>query len=210
MNLDNSYWQKFYSENKEPFNNSLFSEFCLKNYINKDSVLIELGCGNGRDAIFFSKNNINVTAVDSCSTEIEFLSKKYKSENINFYCHDFCKMPVKSQNFDIIYSRFTLHSINKQAQQELFNWVSKSLKIGGIFCIEARGFKNSLYKKGKKISDDEYIYDDHYRRFLNINELCLEFKNMNFEILYAKEDLGFAPFNGFDDYFIRVIVKRLA
>jgi len=33
---------------------SLFTKFCLSKYLSPDDILIELGCGNGRDGIAMS------------------------------------------------------------------------------------------------------------------------------------------------------------
>ena len=46
----NNYWDKYYSKH-QTFNNSDFVEFS-KPFI-KDSV-IDIGCGNGRDSIYFA------------------------------------------------------------------------------------------------------------------------------------------------------------
>ncbi len=41
----------------------------------KDTIsLLELGCGNGRDALFFAKNKIQTTAIDQVSEEISYLA----------------------------------------------------------------------------------------------------------------------------------------
>lgn len=37
--------------------------------------LLELGCGNGRDALFFAKNKIQTTAIDQVADEISYLAK---------------------------------------------------------------------------------------------------------------------------------------
>ncbi|WP_370523450.1 hypothetical protein [Helicobacter winghamensis] len=78
----------------------------------------------------------------------------------------------------------------------------------GIFAIEVRGYKNSLYRMGIPVIDekDAFIFENHYRRFLNFDALLRELKD--FKIIYAREDVGFAPFADKDDYFIRVIAQK--
>ena len=49
---DKEYWVKYYKVNSKPAEASSFAEFILpKLDVNKN--LIELGCGNDRDSIFF-------------------------------------------------------------------------------------------------------------------------------------------------------------
>ncbi|HED8437279.1 hypothetical protein AJ879_09060 [Campylobacter jejuni] len=82
-----------------------------------------------------------------------------------------------------------------------------------MLCIEARGKKNSLFGKGERVIDNNegeycFIFEEHFRRFLDFDELKYYVKNLGLEILYAKEDKGFAPFKNEDDYFIRLIAQN--
>ncbi|WP_337213786.1 hypothetical protein [Campylobacter molothri] len=43
---------------------------------------------------------------------------------------------------------------------------------------------------------------------MDFDELKQCVKNLGLEILYAKEDKGFAPFKNEDDYFIRLIAQN--
>ena len=53
------------------------------------------------------------------------------------------------------------------------------------------------------MSKNEYI-TDHYRRFINKNELIKNLKK-NFKILYLKESKGFSKFKNEDPCLIRII-----
>ena len=58
-----TYWDEYYSKKKKQLPNSNFSEFVL-DHIQKDQTLIDIGCGDGRDTVFFGKNKIKTTGVD--------------------------------------------------------------------------------------------------------------------------------------------------
>ena len=86
-----NYWNNFYKKFnlKKP---SLFAKFVLKK-LKKNSLLLEVGCGNGRDTFFFLKNNIRCTAYDISKTAIVqnrklfnkvFYKKKYLQEKREF------------------------------------------------------------------------------------------------------------------------------
>ncbi|MBZ7964838.1 class I SAM-dependent methyltransferase [Campylobacter sp. 2457A] len=150
MFRDTNYWSAFYAKNQEPFEHSLFAAFCLK-YLKKDFSILELGCGNGRDALFFSQKGCKVKALDLCEDEIRFLNESYKSENLEFSCADFCNF-LDDKKYDGIYSRFTLHSIRKDQQDNLFKNIPQLLKKKGVLCIEVRGKKNSLFGKGERVA----------------------------------------------------------
>ncbi len=188
------------------------------------ATLLELGCGNGRDSVYFARNAINITAIDQVQSEIDYLNAHFGSKNCVFLCGDFSSLSsiaslesLKS-TYDCIYSRFSLHSITHAQQKRLFAELPQYLKVGGILAIETRGKRNSLYQKGQATQDekDAFIYEEHYRRFVSLGDLCAEIEEIlkdskSFKILYAKESQGFAPFTQGkkkeDDYFIRVIAR---
>ena len=192
-NDDKHYWTKFYQNNQSPFLPSLFAKFILK-YAPKNAQLLELGCGNGRDSVFFYEKGMRVKAIDACKSEIEYLKANYAKNNLEFENADFCALNEISNAYDVIYSRFTLHSITKAEQESLLPFVYKALKAQGIFCVEVRGLKNSLYNQGLALGDNAFIYD--------------ELKILGFNLLFAKEDKGFAPFKNEDDIFIRIIAQK--
>jgi tellurite methyltransferase len=206
--MEQDYWQWYYAKNKEPSGPSLFAKYIVENHAKSGNTLIELGCGNGRDALFFIKKGLKVTALDSCKTEINYLKKRVM-ENV-FICTDFTMLDVNNK-YDIIYSRFTLHSITESEENRVLDWCEKSIMNGGYFCIEARGLKNELYGKGIPVEQDinAFIFDDHYRRFIDINILCAKLERRNFEIVLSSEEKGYAPQGENNDIFFRVIAVKL-
>ena len=117
-------------------------------------------------------------------------------------------LSLKFPHFDCIYSRFTLHSITHTQQESLLSQIPHFLAPSGIIAIEARGKKNSLYQQGEPVEGEAnaFIHDSHYRRFVDFESLCEVLESqLNLTIHFAKEDRGFAPFNGEDDYFFRVV-----
>lgn len=211
--MDKNYWESFYLNKKLTSEPSLFAKFVYENYLHKNGYgnLIELGCGNGRDAVFFAKNNVGTIAIDQCEHEIASLKQKnIETKNIEFKCADFTTL--ENHNiYDVIYSRFTLHSVSEEQEERVINWAYKVLLKFGIFCIEARGQKNEIYQLGQKVENenDAYIWENHYRRFINFEKLCKRLEKIGFKLEYSKEQQGFAPFNGTDETFFRIIAKKL-
>jgi tellurite methyltransferase len=206
--MSQDYWQRYYTKNREPFEPSSFAKYVVEHYAKEDDTLIELGCGNGRDALFFHKNRLKVLAVDGCKSEIEYLQTQLMG-NI-FVNADFTKLDVKDK-YDIVYSRFTLHSIMEAEEECVLDWCEQSLKNKGHLCIEERGLANELYGKGIPVAGEMYafIYDGHYRRFIDMNLLCTKLRTRNFDIIFSSEQKGFAPMNnGSDQVFFRIIACK--
>jgi cyclopropane fatty-acyl-phospholipid synthase-like methyltransferase len=62
-NNEFNYWTKYYRDHKESFEPSFFSKSITK-FLNEGDSLIDLGCGNGRDSIYFTHKNIYTHGVD--------------------------------------------------------------------------------------------------------------------------------------------------
>ena len=69
-----TYWDQFYqgkSVGITPTSPSQFAAFCLSEMVERDiSFVHEIGCGNGRDTLFFLRYGISVSAVDSSLSAI--------------------------------------------------------------------------------------------------------------------------------------------
>ena len=135
---------------------------------------------------------------------------KKKIKNISFIC-------LKAQssklltlgNFDIIYSRFFLHTINKVAQDKIFKHLIKLTKTNSIICFEFRTIKDSLYFKGTTIGKHERI-TDHYRRFIDLDELLnLSYVKNNFSVIYKIEDKNLAKYKNENPVVARLVLGRL-
>ncbi|WP_294364812.1 class I SAM-dependent methyltransferase [uncultured Clostridium sp.] len=203
---DKEYWNKFYNKNSLPFEKSDFAYFILNNYIEKGKSLIEMGCGNGRDSIYFSKNGVKVIGVDQAENEINFLNSEFKNDNIEFLCGDFTKLNLKN-SFDYVYSRFTIHSIPEDGEDRLLNWSFCNLHTGGGIFIEARSIRDDLYSEGTKISKTEN-FTDHYRRYVNKDILIKKLKKIGFYIIYEIESKGLAVYKDEDPYIVRIVGKK--
>ncbi len=208
--MEKNYWENFYKSKEIVSEPSLFAQTVYKKYINPGSSLIELGCGNGRDSLFFAVNDVKVTAVDQCEKETSELSNTNKLENLTFLCADFTDLGDIG-TFDNVYSRFTLHSITEEGENKTIDWSYNHLKTGGHMLIEARSLKNELYKLGNPVDNEtnSYVYNNHYRRFIDIDVLKEKLINKGFLIINAEEKTGFSPFEGVDQTFMRIIsVKK--
>lgn len=205
--MNQSYWENYYKKQTAPLFPSTFAKFVSQNLI-EGNILMELGCGNGRDSVFFSQNKINVIAIDQSKEQIEKLKAQYN--NIVFKCNDFVndgEIYVPNYN-DYIYSRFTLHSINEKEQMIVLKNVYKSLKKGGLFLIEVRSTNDEIFGKGQQVEKNAYIYEEHYRRFIDFNEFKKIIKEFGFEIEYAIEDKNLAVYKESNPTLIRMIAKK--
>ena len=210
---DKQYWREYYIKNSKPTNASSFAEFILPK-LEENKNLVELGCGNGRDSIYFANNNINVIAIDQIEDEIDYLNNNHKEDNIHFVCEDFTNLIdtecdlINNTDFDYVYSRFTFHAINEFKEDRTLDWIEGKLDKNGYFLLEARSIKDPMYKQGKALSETEN-FTNHYRRYMNIDKIVSKLESRNFEIVFKIEDKNLAVYKDDNPYVIRIIAKKL-
>ncbi|MDK2562687.1 class I SAM-dependent methyltransferase [Romboutsia sedimentorum] len=204
--MDKNYWIDYYKKNKAPKQPSLFAMNII-NILQPQKKLLELGCGNGRDSIFFANKGILVTGIDQAESSIRKLNEEHT--DITFLLDDFVNTNLFNENnYDYIYSRFSMHSISLEDEKKLLNKAYKSLKNDGKIFIEARSIKDDFYGLGEKIGKNEYIYEKHYRRFIEINETEKYMKEIGYKIELCVEDKGFAVYKNQDPVVIRIIASK--
>jgi len=204
------YWNSIYSNLKNIEKESPFATFIYNDYLssNAEKTLIELGCGSGRDSMFFAKNKINVTAVDISKIAVDKLNKR-KAPNLKAFCDDFsAPLALYERMYDYCYSRFTIHSINSLQETNTIKNAYHTLKNDGLFFIEVRSINDSIFGLGEKISHNEYIYNNHYRRFIDIDELKEKLKCFGFKIIFELEDINLAPYKDENPSIIRIIAQK--
>ena len=201
--MDKAYWEAYYEHASFKSKPSPFAQFLVDEYQPKGSI-VDLGCGNGRDSVFFASKGLKVTGVDQCTHSIHKLHELYNS-NINFKIDDFTRQNVTAK-FDNIYSRFTFHSIDEESAQRTVQWAAKTLQ-GGYFAIEVRSVKDDLYGTGKQTGKDTW-FTDHSRRFVRLNEITDDLTNAGFNIILSEESKGLAVYKEEDPVIIRIIAQQ--
>lgn len=128
---DSNDFNKVYKE-KEEFFGHPYRE--LQDYFSsfKKGTVLDLGCGQGRDSIFFASLGHKVTAVDSSEVAIKQMMEK--SQEIKGVVADLFEFK-SDDKFDIILFDMLLHTFDYEKQRELLKKYSKNLSEKGILCI---------------------------------------------------------------------------
>ncbi len=207
--MDMNYWNKYYGEYTPADQPSSFAQFCADRFDDSTGRIFDIGCGDGRDTLFFATRSILATGIEQSKVAIE-KNEKRKLElglSANFIVSDFstCDYDSLSEGFYSLYSRFTLHAINYEEESRFFDHINRLNSIKYIF-IEARSIRDSLYGKGDNVGLHEYV-TSHYRRFIDPVALK-KMLEINFNVIYFEEAQGFAKIESEDPCLIRVIAKR--
>jgi tellurite methyltransferase len=98
--------------------------------------LLDIGCGEGKDAIFFARNGYDVTAFDISEAGVR-KTKKLADKfgvNVNVFRADLLDHRLSS-NFDIIYSSGVFHYIASDYRSELINNYKQHTNLNGIHVL---------------------------------------------------------------------------
>lgn len=186
---DITYWNDFYKNNLLISECSDFCAFVMNFFENYNEIknIIDCGCGNGRDSYALSELYI-VHGVDNSG----YIPKN--KENLIFSSDNF--ITINKAAYDLIYSRFTLHSISNESQD---NFLS-SIPSGKYLAIETRSVNG----------EDDYVYHGktHYRNYTDITYLKNLLNKHNFEIMYIKEGDNMAKYKDENPICIRVVCKK--
>jgi cyclopropane fatty-acyl-phospholipid synthase-like methyltransferase len=200
-----SYWDTYYVSGLAPKYPSDFAKFAAK-YVEPGKKLIDLGCGNGRDSVYFCGMGLKVTAIDMSASAIESIGKDLPILAVRddfvsakaLFCHD----------FDYAYARFTVHAIDRTGQDELFKNVYNALIDDGYFFIEVRTVNDRKYGLGDKVGENEYFFDGHYRRFIKPDELIEQLEREGFSVIFSEESDTFSVVGGDAPALLRVVARK--
>jgi tellurite methyltransferase len=214
--MDKKYWELFYlkhGKDKDISECSSFAQFCLDNFfIGKNFNIIELGSGNGRDAIYLASHEHSVVAIDQSTTAIDIEKQGLNIEvahllsprAADFVYEDY----TQYKKIDAFYSRFTIHSITKSDEEALLSNVYSALKDGGLFCIEVRTTKDPLCGVGQDCGDNTFMTDGHRRRFIDSVEFRNRVVGMGFKELYFIEKDNLSVYKNDNPVLMRIILKK--
>ena len=188
---DCAYWDAFYkrSELKE----SDCSDFCrfVLNFF-KDNTdinrVMDAGCGNGRDGVVLAQR-YGVVGMDNCGFVVAD-DGKFTFEDGDFVC-------APKEDYDMIYSRFTLHSITNDDHQIFLS----SIKPGTYLAIEARSTVGS--------TKQEHHGKTHYRNYINLDYLKTILTDHAYDVMFIDERDNLAIFCDENPVCVRVICKKV-
>jgi len=208
---DKAYWSAYYAENKAPNQPSDFGSHIFINHLTKmkPAKTLEFGFGNGRDLMFFNKCGVETDGIELAPGSAARLSKEIPNgEIIEGSFADDSLLTHKENYYDLVYSRFTLHSVDKETEELALKNAYRLLTKGGTLAIEARTIYDEFNGRGEKVSDNEWIYEDHYRRFLDPGETAMAVQNAGFRIVTMEVSGDFAVYKDQRPVCLRIIAQK--
>jgi SAM-dependent methyltransferase len=154
------FWNSFYSDRDKaiPFfanspDENLVSYFEKELFI--QGKVLELGCGPGRNAIYFAEKGCIVDAVDLSQESLKWATERAKEKNVsvNYINENIFELDIEEGTYDIVYDSGCFHHIAPHRRMSYLNLVKKALKPNGFFAITC--FVQGGELGGAEISDWE-------------------------------------------------------
>ena len=99
----------------------------------KNKLVLDYGCGGGRDLFVFDYFGAECVGVDIVKSNLKFAKCKVPNANF-FYLEDNDKLPFKDKMFDIINSNGVIHHI-KDNVTSVINELKRVLKDDGVMYV---------------------------------------------------------------------------
>jgi ubiquinone/menaquinone biosynthesis C-methylase UbiE len=149
----------------------------LKGRITPPMSLLDAGCGDGRNLVYFLRHNFDVHAVDSNPQSVEQVRLLASSlapdlPSQNFLVADVADMPLHNEAFDLVISSAVLHFANdEQHFDRMLEEMWRVLKVGGMLFARLAS-SIGIEKLVKPTVRGRYLLPDGTERFL-VNEEML-------------------------------------
>jgi SAM-dependent methyltransferase len=117
------------------------------------ALILDLGCGSGRDLRYFSRHGFRVVGLDY-SFRLLKLARKFSHQPVVF--GDISRLPFEESAFDAVWAVGSLLHLSRNALPSTLAQIHKSLKPKGLFLasikkgdgdvVDALGRRNFLYQ----------------------------------------------------------------
>lgn len=206
-NRREGYWNEFYAAaatTARPLP-SQFAAFVAGELAEPHRV-IDVGCGGGRDAVFFASHGHEVYGLDGSDQAVKACSELAAAlgESATFQVAAIddetaaSRVPA-SDRPTVVYARFFVHAITDEEEQSFLALAAALTKPGDLLAVEYRTVRDSI---GEKVTGT------HYRRFVSPAAFQANAVNHGFEVTYAVEGFGFAKYRRDDAYVARSLLTK--
>lgn len=206
------YWNHFYAS-RDALKLSAPSQFAAfaAQEAGDAHLIIEVGCGTGRDSLFFARHGFDVVAIDGSEAAIEGCEKSRQAQGLDRISFTCCAVGTDAFGATLIkaravsdgpamaYARFFLHAITDDDEQCFFRDMAAALRDGDRLAVEYRTTRDEA---GEKVTQP------HYRRYVEPSQVAANAAKYGFAMDYSVEGYGFAKYMNDDAYVARAVFRK--
>lgn len=144
----------------------------LKGRFTKDMKILDAGCGEGRNCIYFLQEGYQIFGVDADPTAIQMVKTYARTIQKEYDVHRFQRatvqdMPFHDGAFDAVISSAVTHFA--KSQKDFFKMISEMLRVlkpGGIFFWRTCTDRDDILKNAPHLGDGVFLLPDDSERFV--------------------------------------------
>ena len=146
---------------------------------------LELGCGEGRNAIFMAGKGVDVTAIDISQVAIDHAKKiaKKRGVNVNFLAGDIFKTELEPRNYQFVYDSGCFHHLTPHRRLSYLDLLHRALAPGGYFGLTCFAWGENCAAE----VDDWAFYDERRVGVAFTQERLREFLGEKFDTIYIRK-----------------------
>lgn len=161
--------------------------------------LLDVGCGEGADSVFYARKGFQVTALDNNKTYLEHLRafiRDHALPNISIHFADVVRYRYPINAFDVVSCLLVGCCMKRSDFEKMLTPLKQTVRPGGIIVMSLRNYLDPQFKE--YLSTDKMVEQN---TFINKEDCCkvkyfiekdlLLEAFTGFEVLYYFE--GFAP-----------------
>jgi SAM-dependent methyltransferase len=153
--------------------------------------VVDIGCGDGRDSIYFATRGRKVLGLDRAGVAIEHAREKAKQAGLAQARFEECDLADGAALAEVLsdadarplvfYSRFVLHAIDARTQDALQDAIDAQSRSDDLFVAEFRTDKDKELVKA---------HPKHFRRYQNAAGFLADLRERGWVIDYDVESSG--------------------
>tara|TARA_R110002051_G_scaffold23370_1_gene59036 strand:- start:526 stop:1158 length:633 start_codon:yes stop_codon:yes gene_type:complete len=144
----------------------------LKGRFSKEMKILDAGCGEGRNAVYFINGGYQIFGIDQNETAIQYCRYMAKSLDKSYDAHRFQAagledIPFHSEAFDAVICSAVLHFASDDENfWEMMDEMLRVLKPGGILWFRMTTAFGGIQEESQPLGGGQYLLPDGSERFL--------------------------------------------
>lgn len=148
----------------------------LKGRFSPDMKILDAGCGEGRNAVYFINSGYQVFGIDENELAIQYIRYLSKSLKPDYDAHRFQagkleEIPFHTSAFDAVICSAVLHFAADETNfWEMMDEMIRVLKPGGILWFRMTTAFGGMKEESRELGGGKYLLPDGSERFLMTQE----------------------------------------
>lgn len=163
----------------------------LKGRFTKEMKILDAGCGEGRNTVYFINQGYSIFGIDPNELAIQYCRYQAKSLDPNYDTHRFQlgrleEIPFHNQAFDAVICSAVLHFAETVDNfWQMISEIHRVLKPGGFFWFRMSTGFGGILEKSQDLGAGKYLLPDESERFVLQTKELEQLIEMGFEFVEA-------------------------